>query len=133
MTVRTAPPTLRWKRKRDGAPKFYGVETISVACCSSIATASRWRWKSHRRRSACLAAPENLQYGAMATPTAPAPNHSPPLARATRRELTRADVNAELTKLLMYGHGSMLVKIHDHRVADLECTTRLLEGKGDAA
>ena len=38
-----------------------------------------------------------------------------------------------LTKLLLHGYGSMLVKIHDHRITALECTTRLLEGKGEEA
>ena len=66
------------------------------------------------------------------TPAAPAPAvSSPPLPRAARRELARADVNAELTKLLLHGYGSMLVKFHDHRITALECTTRHLEGQGD--
>lgn len=63
-------------------------------------------------------------------PSTPSPNHSPPLP-AKRRELARADVNAELTKLLLHGFGTLTVKIHDHRVTALECTTRLLEGKGE--
>jgi hypothetical protein len=66
------------------------------------------------------------------TPAAPAPVvPSPPLPVAKRRELARADVNAELTKLLMHGYGSMLVKIHDHRITLVETTARLLEGKGE--
>jgi hypothetical protein len=67
------------------------------------------------------------------TPAAPAPsaNHSPPLSK--RRELARADVNAELTRLLLHGFGTLTVKIHNHRVTSLECTTRMLEGKADEA
>jgi hypothetical protein len=42
-------------------------------------------------------------------------------------------VNAELTKLLMHGYGSMLVKIHDHRITVIEATTRHLEGKAEEA
>jgi hypothetical protein len=69
---------------------------------------------------------------AITSPISPAiPAPSPPLPRAARRELARADVHAELTKLLV--HGSKLVKIHDHRVTSLECTTRLLEGQADEA
>ena len=63
-------------------------------------------------------------------PTAPAiPAPSP--ARVTRRELARADVQAELTKLLMHGYGSMLIKLHDHRITSIECTTRHVEGQAE--
>jgi hypothetical protein len=66
------------------------------------------------------------------TPAAPAPAiPSSPLPRAARRELARADVHAELMKLLMHGYGSMLVKIHDHRISLVETTARLLEGKSE--
>ena len=67
-----------------------------------------------------------------ATP-APAVPSQAPLPRAARRELARADVNAELTKLLMHGYGSMLVKIYDHRITLVETTARLLEGKAEEA
>jgi hypothetical protein len=64
------------------------------------------------------------------TPAAP-PAGQAPLPRVARRELARADVNAELTKLLVHGYGSMLVKIHDHRITLVETTARLLEGKAE--
>jgi hypothetical protein len=64
------------------------------------------------------------------TPAAPVPA-VPSQSRAARRELARADVHAELTKLLVHGYGSMLVKIHDHRITLVETTARLLEGKGE--
>ena len=69
-----------------------------------------------------------------ATPAPPAPAPSAgqaPLPRASRRELARADVHAELTKLLMHGFGNMLVKIHDHRITVIEATTRHLEGQAE--
>ena len=63
-------------------------------------------------------------------PTAPAiPSPSP--SRATRRELARGDVNAQLTQLLMHGFGTLTVKIHDPRITLVETTGRLLEGKGE--
>ena len=40
------------------------------------------------------------------------------------RELERADVEAELTALLRHGYGSLTIKIHGHRIASLESTTR---------
>jgi hypothetical protein len=64
------------------------------------------------------------------TSTAPA-IPSPSSSRVARRELARADVNAELTKLLMHGFGNMLVKIHDHRITVIEATTRHLEGQAE--
>ena len=42
-------------------------------------------------------------------------------------------MQAELTKVLMHGYGSLTIKVHDHRITALECTTRLLEGKGEEA
>lgn len=66
------------------------------------------------------------------TPAAPAPAvPSPPLPVAKRRELARADVNDQLTKLLQHGYGTLTVKVHDHRVAAMECTTRMLEGRAE--
>ena len=63
---------------------------------------------------------------------APASNHHAAAPRAAaRRELARADVNAELTKLLVHGFGTLTVKIHDHRISLVEVTARLLEGKGE--
>jgi hypothetical protein len=51
---------------------------------------------------------------------APAPPAVPP------RPLDRSDINAELTKLLQHGHGSLLIKIHDHHVASLETLMRFI-------
>lgn len=81
------------------------------------------------RRTLALPLPLFYSAGSMAvtlptTSAAPAP--AVPL-----RPLSRADLNAELTKLLLHGYGSLLVKIHDHRITALECTTRHLEGKGE--
>ena len=92
------------------------------------ATHSR-RGASKPQGGACLAAPALLSCGSMAatlpnnsTPAAPFPPAVPP------RPLDRSDINAELTKLLQHGHGSLLVKIHDHRVASLETLMRFIRG-----
>lgn len=58
---------------------------------------------------------------ATTSPTTPAAPAVPP------RPLDRSDINAELTKLLQHGHGSLLVKIHDHRVASLETLMRFIK------
>lgn len=58
-------------------------------------------------------------------PAAPAANHHHAPA-VPPRPLDRSDINAELTKLLQHGHGSLLIKIHDHRVASMETTSRFL-------
>lgn len=47
--------------------------------------------------------------------------------------LDLADVQAELTKLLLHGYGSLTVKVHAHRITALETTTRMLSGKGEEA
>ena len=39
-------------------------------------------------------------------------------------QLARADCDEELTKLLRLGYGSMLVKVHGHRIALIETMTR---------
>jgi len=67
------------------------------------------------------------------TTSAAPPARQAPLLRSDRRELARADVHAELTKLLLHGYGAVTIKVHDHRITALECTTRLLEGKGEEA
>jgi hypothetical protein len=64
-------------------------------------------------------------------PTSAAPAAPAPPAVSSPRPLDRSDINAELTKLLQHGYGSLLVKIHDHRITALECTTRLLEGQAE--
>ena len=43
------------------------------------------------------------------------------------QQLTRADLNAELTKLLVHGFGTLTVKVHDHRITALDTTTRILK------
>jgi hypothetical protein len=39
-------------------------------------------------------------------------------------ELKREDANAELTKLLLHGHGALTIKVHAHRITALDTTTR---------
>lgn len=46
--------------------------------------------------------------------------HSP----APARDLNRADVEAELTKLLRHGYGLLTVKVHGHRISALDITVR---------
>jgi hypothetical protein len=41
--------------------------------------------------------------------------------------LSRADVNAEPTKLLVHGHGTLTIKVHAHNITALDTTTRLLK------
>lgn len=40
------------------------------------------------------------------------------------KQLDRSDAESELTKLLRHGYGSLTIKIHGHRIASLDSTTR---------
>ncbi len=40
--------------------------------------------------------------------------------------LDQDDVNAELTKLLQHGFGSLTIKVYDHRVTALDTTMRYM-------
>ena len=40
------------------------------------------------------------------------------------RGLGRSDIEAELTKLLRHGYGSLVIKIYGHCITVLEATTR---------
>jgi transcriptional regulator of NAD metabolism len=39
-------------------------------------------------------------------------------------DLKREDAEAELTKILRHGYGSLTIKIHGHRITALDSTTR---------
>lgn len=41
-------------------------------------------------------------------------------------ELKREDANAELTKLLVHGYGTLTIKVHAHRITALDTLTRQL-------
>lgn len=39
-------------------------------------------------------------------------------------ELNRANVDSALTQILRHGYGSLTIKVHGHRIASLDKTTR---------
>ena len=47
------------------------------------------------------------------------------------KELSRADVEVELTVLLRHGYGFLTIKIHGHRIAALETTIQQRRGSGE--
>ncbi|MCI0428151.1 MAG: hypothetical protein L0Z46_09070 [Nitrospiraceae bacterium] len=65
--------------------------------------------------------PRPLRYSAGPAMAAPLPS-----------PLSRDDMQAELTKLLLHGYGSLTLKIHDHRITALDTTTRRLNARREA-
>lgn len=45
-------------------------------------------------------------------------------SQACADELKRMDADAELTKLLRHGYGSLTIKIHAHKISTIDSTSR---------